>query len=128
MVCRVNMGKFVPNSEQSYEVLKEITDRYFSHKLTIQNAFLLIRELFLIYVGSFRRDDGVDPKITISFPTSCTAIVAGVRYIKSSGRQTEDHFLFRPNTNLYKCKGKELAKICPEYTGAHELQLQTITQ
>lgn len=59
--------------------------------------------------------------------SSLAGIVVGVRCVEKSGRLTEDHFLFRPNTNLYKCKGKELAQICQEYVGAHELQLQIIT-
>ena len=122
------MGKFALNSELSYEELKVITDAYYSGNVPASNTFRLAYQLLLQYIGSLRRDDGNSPVMTISIPKSLVGIVIGVRYVKNSGRQTEDHFLFRPNTNLYKCKGKELAKICPEYTGAHELQLQTITQ
>ena len=122
------MGKFALNSERSYEELKVITDAYYFGNVPASNTFRLAYQLLLQYIGSLRRDDGNSPVMTISIPKSLVGIVIGVRYVKNSGRQTEDHFLFRPNTNLYKCKGKELAKICPEYTGAHELQLQTITQ
>ena len=122
------MGKSVLSSEQSYDELKAITDDYFSGNLLNSVTFLLVHRWLLGYIGSLRREDGNNPKKTISFPTSCVAIVIGVRYIKDSGMQTEDHFLFRPNTNLYKCKGKELARICPEYKGTHKLQLKTIRQ
>lgn len=122
------MGKFALNSERSYEELKVITDAYYSGNASTSNTFHLAYQLLLRYIGSLRRDDGSSPVMTISIPTSLAGIVVGVRYVKNSGRQTEDHFLFRPNINLYKCKGKELAQICPEYAGAHELQLQTITQ
>lgn len=122
------MGKFAPNSERSYDELKVVTDIYYSSNASTSETFRTAYQLLLQYIGSLRKDDGGNPVMTISIPTSLTGIVVGVRYVKNSGRQTEDHFLFRPNTNLYKCKGKELAKICPEYTGAHELQPQTITQ
>lgn len=84
-----------------------------------REAFLLL----LKYGIRLRQKDGKDPVMTISIPMSCIGIVIGIRYVKNSGRNTEDHFLFRPNKNVYKCKGKELGIICPEYKGSHELQL-----
>jgi hypothetical protein len=122
------MGKYVSNTEQSYEEIKLITDGYYSGKVSDRDTFRLVHRVLLNHIGSLRRVDGSNPAMTISIPKSLVGIVVGVRYIKKSGRNTEDHFLYRPNVNLYKCKGKELAKICPEYTGAHELQIQTITQ
>lgn len=121
------MGKFALNSERSYEELQTITDAYYSGNSSTSYTFLLAYQLLLQYIGSLRRDDGSSPVMTISIPNSLVGIVVGLRYTKKSGRQTEDHFLFRPNINLYKCKGKELAQLCPEYAGAHELQLKTIT-
>ncbi len=122
------MGKSVLNSEQSYEELKDFTDKYYSGVLLSQVFFTSAYKLLLKYVESLRCDDGSKPKMTISIPKSCVGIVIGIRYIKKSGKQTEDHFLFRPDTNLYKCKGKELSKICPEYAGTHELQVPIIKQ
>ena len=122
------MGKYVTNSEKSYDELKDITDTYYSGNTSAPNTFQSVYRMLLPYIGSLRRGDGSNPKMTISIPTSLVGIVVGIRYVKKCGRQTEDHFLFRPNINLYKCKGKELAKICPEYTGAHELQNHMITQ
>ena len=122
------MGKYAKNSEKSYDELKSITDTYYSGKSSASNTFSSVYSLLLRYIGSLRRGDGSNPVMTISIPKSVVGIVVGIRYLKNSGRQTEDHFLFRPSINLYKCKGKELAKICPEYTGAHELQVQVIMQ
>jgi len=122
------MGKSVINSEQSYDELKVITDGYYSGSLSLHDTLKSIYQLLLRYIVSLRRDDGSHSQMTVSIPKSCTGIVIGIRYVKKSGAQTEDHFLFRPGINLYKCKGKELARICPEYSGAHELQPQFTAQ
>lgn len=118
------MGKEVSNSNNSYFELKAYTDRYYERNIGKRVVFKGAYDLLSKYGVNLRQKDGQSPIMTISIPKSCEGIVVGIRYVKSSGRNTEDHFLLRPNKNLYKCKGKELGKIYPEYKGTHELQLQ----
>lgn len=116
------MGKEVPSSTDAFNELKEYTDGYYAGRVAGADALAAARGLLSKHGIKFRQDDGKNPKVTISVPKTGNMLVVGVRYIKASGRNTEDHFLLRPNMNLYKCKGKELAKILPEYEGTHELQ------
>lgn len=118
------MGKEVSNSNNSHTELKVYTDRYYEGHINKRDVFEGAYHLLSKYGIGLRQKDGKNPIMTISIPKSCEGIVIGIRYVKNSGRDTEDHFLLRPNKNIYKCKGKELGKICPEYKGAHELQLQ----
>lgn len=69
-----------------------------------------------------RDKDGQAPVMTLSPPDNDT-LVMGIHYEKKSGRNTEDHFLFKRGTNLFCCGGKEIDKILPQYKGSHELQL-----
>ncbi len=117
------MGTTAKNSANSYNELKQLTDSFYSGLIQAKSVFQGAYEILSKYQIKLRKDDGENPIMTISIPQSTSGIVLGIRYVKNSGRQTEDHFLFRPLQNLYKCKGKELSKICPEYKGAHELQL-----
>jgi hypothetical protein len=118
------MGKEVGSSKNSHTELKTYTDKYYAGQINSKDIFREAHQLLSKYGIRLRQKDGKDPVMTISIPKSCEGIVIGIRYVKNSGRNTEDHFLLRPNENIYKCKGKELGKMCPEYKGAHELQLQ----
>ncbi len=117
------MGKEVPNSKAAFGELKVFTDDYYAGKLQKEEVFnqayhqLSSREIKL------RQDDGKNPKMTISVPKIGNVLVVGIRYKKDNGRNTEDHFIFKPNENIYRCKGKELDKLYPEYKGSHTLQL-----
>lgn len=102
--------------------LREITDAVYGGKLEERLAFEKTYAILHKYGVRLRNKDGKDPKMTISPPDDNTLVV-GIRYLKDGGRTTEDHFIFRRDMNLYKCKGKEINKILPQYTGSHELQL-----
>lgn len=117
------MGKEVINSDNSYTKLKSLTDSVYSGVLSEKVFFSQAYSLLGKYGIKLRQKDGKYPVMTVSIPKSCEGIILGIRYIKTSGKNTEDHFLFRPSKNLYRCKGKELGKMCPEYKGAHEMQL-----
>lgn len=119
----MNMGTIAQNSDNSFNELKQLTDSFYSGTVHAKTVFQGVYDILSKYQIKLRKDDGTNPIMTISIPQSTSGIVVGVRYVKNSGRYTEDHFLFRPLQNLYKCKGKELGKICPEYKGAHELQI-----
>ena len=118
------MGKEVSSSKNSHAELKAYTDKCYEGQIDKKDVFERAYRLLSSYGISLRQKDGKHPVMTISVPKSCKGIVIGIRYVKNSDRNTEDHFLLRPNKNIYKCKGKELGKICPEYKGAHEFQLQ----
>jgi hypothetical protein len=116
------MGKLVPNSSRSYYELRAITDAVYGGKLEVGLAFQKTYAILVKYGIRLRDKDGQDPKMTISPPDDNTLVV-GIRYLKDSGRTTEDHFIFRRSIDLYRCKGKEINKILPQYTGSHELNL-----
>jgi len=79
-----------------------------------------------------RSDDGELKQVTISKPTTAeNAFVVGMRYIKSDGTYTEDHFVCRKNDasslepvkieRYYKGK---LERKFQEYKGMHKEQIQ----
>lgn len=117
------MGKDVDGSQSAFDELKVFTDNYYTGKTLKKNVFKEAYRQLSSRGIKLRQDDGKDPKMTVSVPKVGNVLVVGVRYKKDDGRNTEDHFIFRPNINIYKCKGKELDKIYPEYTGSHTLQL-----
>ena len=116
------MGKEVPNSDTTFSELKAFTDAYYRSELKKEEVLDEALKLLDAYGIKLRQKDGQDPSPTISMPTDGSAIVIGIRYRKLDASKTEDHFLLRPNRNLYKCKGKELERILPEYKGTHKLQ------
>ena len=116
------MGKPVPNSQSSYIELRSITDAVYGGEMELSDAFKEAYALLNKYGIRLRDKDGQAPVMTLSPPDDDT-LVMGIRYLKDSGRTTEDHFIFRRDTDLYKCKGKEIDKILPKYKGSHELQL-----
>lgn len=116
------MGKFVPNSKTVYDELRAITDGVYGGKLEKAEAFKRAYVLLDKCGVRLRDKDGIDPVMTLSPPDDNT-LVMGVRYLKNNRRTTEDHFIFRRDTDLYQCKGKEIDKILPQYNGSHELQL-----
>lgn len=122
MIGVIAMGKYVPNSNTTFHDLKAFTDAYYEGSIPKRKVFSEAYKLLGKYNIKLRQKDGKDPKITVSIPSKGSVIVIGIRYTKLSGRKTEDHFIFRPNENLYKCKGKELERIFSEYNGSHELQ------
>lgn len=116
------MGKEVAGSDTTFNELKLFTDMYYAGSIKRGKVFEEAYKLLDKHNIKLRQKDGKNPKMTISIPTSSNAIVVGIRYLKSNGRTAEDHFVLRPKRNLYKCKGKELERIFPEYKGSHELQ------
>ena len=116
------MGKSVPNSKNSYLELRTITDAVYADSLGKSEAFKQAYAVLSKYGIRLRDKDGTNPVMTLSPPDDNT-LVMGVRYVKVGGGNTEDHFLFSRDTDLYRCKGKELERILPQYKGSHELQL-----
>ncbi len=116
------MGKPVPNSQSSYIELRSITDAVYGGKMELPDAFRAAYALLAKYRIKLRDKGGQAPVMTLSPPDDDT-LVMGIRYLKGSGLTTEDHFIFRRDTELYRCKGKEIDKILPKYKGSHELQL-----
>lgn len=119
------MGKEIVGSEAAFEELKVYTDKYYSNFLN-KDGQAAVEEAYrqLLDRGvRLRQDDGVNPTLTFSVPEAGDVLIVGIRYKKDSGRSSEDHFIFRPNENIYRCKGKELDRIYPEYKGSHILQL-----
>jgi hypothetical protein len=117
------MGKEVNGSETAFGELKIFTDKYYAGKIPKNNVFKEAYRQLSSRGVRLRQDNGKDPKMTVSVPKVGNVLVIGIRYKKDDGRNTEDHFIFRPNTNIYRCKGKELDKIYPEYAGSHVLQI-----
>lgn len=116
------MGKSVSNSQSSYLELRAITDAVYGGKMEKSEAFKKAYALLDKYGIRLRDKNGQAPVMTLSPPDDNT-LVMGIRYLKDSGRTTEDHFIFRRDIELYSCKGKEINKILPKYKGSHELQL-----
>lgn len=116
------MGKEISNSEQAFAELKAFTDKFYTGILPKEDVFQEAYRQLLSRGTKLRQDDGRDPKMTISVPRAGNALVVGIRYRKNDGRSTEDHFIFRPGVNIYKCKTTELDRIYPEYKGSHTLQ------
>ncbi|OGD81466.1 hypothetical protein A2572_02445 [Candidatus Collierbacteria bacterium RIFOXYD1_FULL_40_9] len=110
--------------DQSYEDLKKVLDRINSGESVLRTNF---HNQILGILGNYgiriRQDDGADPKITISYPTTLPgSIVVGLRYTKQNGTKTEDHFIFQAGNPIEKCYGNRLAELMPEYIGTHKLQ------
>ncbi len=116
------MGKSVSNSQPSYLELRTITDAVYAGKMELSDAFKKAYALLNKYGIRLRDKDGQAPIMTLS-PADDNTLVMGIRYLKDSGRTTEDHFIFRRDADLYRCKGKEIDKLLPNYKGSHELQL-----
>lgn len=116
------MGKEVGGSQAAFSELKIFTDKYYAGEIPKSHVFKEAYRQLSSRGIKLRQDDGKDPKMTVSVPKAGNVLVIGIRYKKDDGRNTEDHFIFRPNTNIYRCKGKELDKIYPEYAGSHILQ------
>lgn len=117
------MGKEIGSSQVAFSELKVFTDKYYAGELTKETVFAEAHRQLSSRGVRLRQQDGNDPKMTVSVPKVGNVLIIGIRYRKNDGRNTEDHFIFRPNTNVYKCKGKELDKIYAEYTGSHILQI-----
>lgn len=117
------MGKDIDSSQTAFDELKVFTDKYYAGEATKETVFTEAYRQLSGRGVRLRQENGKDPKMTVSVPKVGNVLVIGIRYTKNDGRNTEDHFIFRPNTNIYKCKGKELDKIYSEYTGSHILQI-----
>jgi len=117
------MGKEIDGSQAAFGELKIFTDKYYAGELTKEIVFTEAYRQLSSRGVRLRQQDGKDPKITVSVPKVGNVLIIGIRYTKNDGRNTEDHFIFRPNANIYKCRGKELDKIYAEYTGSHILQV-----
>lgn len=120
------MGKDVSNSKVAFDELKVFTDNYYAGKLQKEKVFKEAYRQLSSRGIKLRQDDGRNPKMTVSVPKIGNVLVVGIRYKKDDGRNTEDHFVFKPNENIYRCKGKELDRLYPEYKGSHTLQLDQI--
>ena len=117
------MGKEIDSSQTAFEELKVFTDKYYAGETTKEAVFTEAYRQLSSRGVKLRQRDGKEPRMTVSVPKVGNVLVVGIRYTKNDGRNTEDHFILRPNANIYKCKGKELDKIYPEYTGSHILQV-----
>lgn len=117
------MGKEIDNSQAAFSELKVFTDKYYASELSKEAVFTEAYRQLSSRGVRLRQENGKDPKMTVSVPKVGNVLIIGIRYTKNDGRNTEDHFIFRPNANVYKCKGKELDKICSEYTGSHIQQI-----
>lgn len=95
------MGKPVPNSQSSYIELRSITDAVYGGTIELPDAFRAAYALLSRYGIRLRDKDGQNPVMTLSPPDDDT-LVMGIRYLKYSGHTTEDHFIFRRDTELYK--------------------------
>jgi len=110
--------------DTSFDELKIITDQIYSDHPLIPTVFhQRIVDLLANHGIGLRQDDGSDPKVTISHPTSLPgSMVIGLRYTKLNGTKTEDHFLFQSGRTIEKCYRKRLEELFPEYKGTHKLQ------
>lgn len=107
--------------DTSFEELKAITDAIYSGNIPVDFHYQIIALLDRHGIG-IRQDDGIDPKVTISHPTSQPgSMVVGLRYTKEDGSKTEDLFLFQPNQPIRPHYRGRLERIFPEYAGSHKL-------
>lgn len=108
--------------DTSFDELKIITDAVYSGNPP-SDFHQQIVNLLTSHGIRLRQDDGVDPKVTISHPTTLPGtMVVGVRYTKNDRTKTEDHFLFQPGLQIERCYGKRLEELFSEYKGTHKLQ------
>lgn len=108
--------------DNSFNELKIVTDQVYSGNQPI-NFHQSIVDILVNYGIKLRQDDGSNPKVTISHPTSLPdSMVVGLRYTKNDGTKTEDHFLFQQGQPIERCYGVKLEKLLPEYKGTHKLQ------
>lgn len=108
--------------DTSFDELKAITDAIYSENPQ-GDLHLQIVNILNNHGIRFRQDDGVNPEITISHPTTRQGtMVVGLRYTKNDGTKTEDHFLFQSDLPIEKHYGKKLEELFPEYKGTHKLQ------
>lgn len=105
----------------SFEKLKAITDKIYSGNPP-SDFHEKIVNLLAEYGIKLRQDDGSNPKITISHPTSLPgSMVVGLRYIKKKGTKTEDLFVFQQGQSIKAHYKGRLEKLFPEYAGSHKL-------
>jgi len=108
--------------DSSFDELKIITDQVYSGNPPIDFHQRIV-DLLANHGIKLRQKDGTNPKVTISHPTSLSeSMVVGLRYTKSDGTKTEDHFLFQRGRVIKRCYGKRLESLLPEYKGTHKLQ------
>jgi hypothetical protein len=104
-----------------FEKLKAITDVVYSGNPP-PNFHEKIVNLLAEYGIKIRQDDGSDPKITISHPTSLPGgMVIGLRYVKKDGTKSEDLFVFQHGQSIKAFYKGSLEKLFPEYKGSHKL-------
>ena len=107
--------------DTSFEKLKTITDQVYARQIPADFHEQII-ELLARHGIRIRQDDGSDPKVTISHPTSQPgSMVVGLRYTKDDGSKTEDLFLFYPGHAIQAYYKGRLQRIFPEYDGSHKL-------
>ncbi len=105
-----------------FDELKIITDQVYSGSRPT-NFHQSVVDILINHGIQLRQDDGLNPKVTISHPTSLPgSMVVGLRYTKKDGTKTEDHFLFQRGLPVERCYGIKLEKLLPEYKGSHKLQ------
>jgi hypothetical protein len=107
--------------DTSFEELKAITDQIYAGHTPPDSHDQIIALLDRHGIRT-RQDDGVDPKVTISHPTSQPgSMVVGLRYTKNDGSKTEDLFLFQPDHAIQPHYRGILQHIFPEYANTHKL-------
>lgn len=115
----------------TYSTLEGIWNRYLAGEpqvLEIEVPSLLSMPMHDI---KMRKDDGELRQVTISKPTTVeNAFVVGLRYIKTDGTYTEDHFVCRKNqasslvpVEIERYYKGQLERKFQEYKGAHKEQI-----
>ena len=110
-----------------FNELKIITDKQYlalgQTGRTTPDFHIQIIDLLANHNIKVRQDDGSNPVVTISHPTSLEgSIVVGLRYTKRDGTKTEDLFLFQPGQDIQPYYKGKLENILSEYRGSHKLQ------
>lgn len=110
--------------DTSFDELKNIMDRVYSGSAITQAEFHdQIVTLLANHGTGLRQDNGINPEVTISHPTSLPgSMVVGLRYTKNDGTKTEDHFLFQPGQPIQRHYKGNLEEVLLEYKDTHKLQ------
>lgn len=119
-----NRVKIIPGSEDSYDLLKEITDLAQAGKLKPWGKPVI--DLITGYGIQVDRKKGTKAEITLSFPTSTEnrSMAIGVRHLKDDQSFAEDLYIFEEKVGL-KCyyRGSQ-ETVLPEYAGTHHAKIE----
>lgn len=107
----------------SFDELKLITDSIYSGIVPSRVEFHdQIVDILSRNGIKVRQNDGENPKVTVSHPSSQPeSMVVGLRYKKKDGTKSEDLFLFEKDKKIEPYYRGKLEKIFPEYKNSHKL-------